>query len=232
MSQKILAIGAHPDDIEFGCGAILIKEVIKGNKVKFLVLSRGEAGTYGSPDLREKESRAAAKVAGAQIDFLDFGGDCHISYTTKNIIKLARVIRIYKPELIVTHFPHQNQHPDHVIVGKMVRDAARFARYAGLNEIKKFPSHTIASLYYFFVSRDFEKRPDIIIDISSTKDAWEQMMKCHKSQLKTKRYIELQLSRARTLGLSIGTEYAMGLYVNDSIHLDSLSDIVLSSRNF
>ena len=52
--NKILAIGPHPDDVEFGCSALLIKEVKKGNKIKILVLSRGEAGTKGTPEIREQ----------------------------------------------------------------------------------------------------------------------------------------------------------------------------------
>src|SRR6202453_1006336 len=73
---NLLAIGAHPDDIEFGCAPVLIKEIQKGNQVKLLVLSLGEAGTSGTPQIRERESRDAAAKMGAAIEFLDFGGDC------------------------------------------------------------------------------------------------------------------------------------------------------------
>ena len=68
--MNILAVGAHPDDIEFGCAHVLIQEVRKGNNVKLLVLSRGEAGSNGTPEARESEARAAAKLIGADIDFL------------------------------------------------------------------------------------------------------------------------------------------------------------------
>ncbi len=73
--MNILAIGPHPDDIEFGCSPILIKEARSGNQVRMLMLSRGEAGTAGTPEGREEESRSAARLMGASIDFLDFGGD-------------------------------------------------------------------------------------------------------------------------------------------------------------
>ena len=91
--MKILAIGPHPDDVEFGCSALLIKEVKKGNQVKILVLSRGEAGTKGTPEIREQESRDAAKIIGAEIEFLDFGGDCHIVNSPENGMTIARQIR-------------------------------------------------------------------------------------------------------------------------------------------
>ncbi len=78
--MKILAIGAHPDDIEFGCAPVLLKEIKKGNHVDLLVLSRGEAGSSGTPDQREQESRKAARLMGAAIKFLDFGGDCQMRY--------------------------------------------------------------------------------------------------------------------------------------------------------
>ena len=74
--MNILAIGPHPDDVEFGCAPILIKEVRQGNHVRMLILSRGEAGSAGTPELREQESRSAARLIGATIDFLDLGGDC------------------------------------------------------------------------------------------------------------------------------------------------------------
>ena len=76
--MKILAIGPHPDDIEFGCAPILIKEIRRGTRCDMLVLSRGEAGSAGTPEGREQESRKAARLMGASIEFLDFGGDCHL----------------------------------------------------------------------------------------------------------------------------------------------------------
>ena len=66
----LLAIGAHPDDIEFGCGGVLLTEVARGSAVAICICSRGEAGTNGSPEEREAEARKAAKLLGAAIDFL------------------------------------------------------------------------------------------------------------------------------------------------------------------
>ena len=101
--MNILAIGPHPDDIEFGCAPILMKETRRGNHVKILVLSRGEAGSAGTPEGREQESRDAASLIGASIEFLEFGGDCHLEYSPQNAFRIARQIRDFKPEIVNHH---------------------------------------------------------------------------------------------------------------------------------
>jgi len=78
MTKKILAFGAHPDDVEFGCGGLLIKEIQNGNQVKIVVCSLGEAGTNGTPASRKKEATDSAKWIGAEIECINLGGDCHI----------------------------------------------------------------------------------------------------------------------------------------------------------
>ena len=87
--MNILAVGPHPDDIEFGCAPILMKEVKRGNAVHMLILSRGEAGSAGTPEGREQESRNAARLIGASIDFMAFDGDCHLEYTPQNAFRIA-----------------------------------------------------------------------------------------------------------------------------------------------
>jgi LmbE family N-acetylglucosaminyl deacetylase len=229
--MNILAVGPHPDDIEFGCAPILIKEVRRGNQVNMLVLSRGEAGSAGTPEGRELESRKAAGLMGAAIDFLDFEGDCHLRYTRENAFRIAAEIRKIKPAIVLAPHPQENQHPDHAVAGKLVRDACRFARYAGLDELKTLPIHRIDNLFFYNITQHLQK-PDVIVDISDLLGEWEAVMNCHESQVRSKRYIELQKSGARVLGLSIGTEYALGLFANDPVRLESISDLKLSSRNF
>jgi bacillithiol biosynthesis deacetylase BshB1 len=228
---KILAVGPHPDDIEFGCAPILIKEVRRGNQVNMLVLSRGEAGTAGTPEGRERESRKAAELMGATVDFLDFEGDCHLKYTPENAFRIASEIRKIRPAIVLAPHPQENQHPDHAVAGKLVRDACRFARYGGLDELKALPVHRIDNLFFYNITQHLQK-PDIIIDVSDLLGEWEAVMNCHESQVRSKGYIELQKSGARVLGLSIGTEYALGLFANDPVRLEAISDLKLSSRNF
>ena len=229
--MNILAIGPHPDDLEFGCAPILIKEVRQGNRVRMLVLSRGEAGSAGTPELREQESRSAARLIGAEVDFLDFGGDCHIEYSPQNAFRIASEIRSFKPEIVLAPHPQENQHPDHVAAGKLVRDACRFARYGGLEELKAMPVHRVANLFFYNITQHLQK-PDIVINISGLISEWEAVMNCHASQVLSKGYIELQKTGARLLGLTIGVEYALGLFANDPLHLETVSALKLSSRNF
>src|SRR5947209_8022703 len=91
--MKILAFGPHPDDIEFGCAPILMQEADRGHEVSILVATRGEAASSGTPEQREREARAAAKIIGASIDFLNLGGDCHIQCSAAANMLVARQIR-------------------------------------------------------------------------------------------------------------------------------------------
>ena len=229
--MKILAVGPHPDDIEFGCAPILIKEAQRGSQVRMLVLSRGEAGSAGTPEAREQESRKAAGLMGATVEFLDFGGDCHLQYTPENAFRIAAEIRTFQPQIVLAPHPQENQHPDHAVAGKLVRDACRFARYGGLKELKSMPVHRVANLFFYNITQHLQK-PDIVIDISDLIPEWEAVMNCHQSQVASKGYIDLQKSGARLLGLTIGTEYALGLFSSDPVRLETVSDVTLSSRNF
>jgi len=229
---QILAIGAHPDDVEFGCAAILIKEIKKGNRVKLLVLSRGEAGTGGTPDQRERESREASRMIGAEIEFLDFGGDCRIEYTLENRLRIAAEIRKLRPSIVLAPNISENQHPDHAAAGKLTRDACRLARYGGVDALKPAPAHKIDNLYFYNITQHIGRIPDVVIDIGDVAAEWEAVMSCHGSQTAQKKYIDLQKTGARLLGLTIGVEYAAGLFVSDPVRVHHLSDFALSSRNF
>ena len=229
--MNILAVGAHPDDIEFGCAHVLIQEARRGNRVKLLVLSRGEASSNGTPESREEEARAAAALMRADIEFLDFGGDCHIEQSHKNAFTIARQIREFQPSIVLAPHTAENQHPDHPVVGKLVRDACRYARYTGLEDLNRHGSHSVTALYFYTITRTLAD-PDIVIDISDVVSEWEAAMKCHASQMRTRSYADLRLSAARNLGLSIGVEYAAGFAANDPIRLAALSEISLSSRHF
>jgi bacillithiol biosynthesis deacetylase BshB1 len=230
--KKIIAFGAHPDDIEFGCGGLLIKEINSGSQVKIVIGSLGEAGTNGTPEGRKKEAISAAKLIGAEIEFINLGGDCHIENKPQNVIKIAEIIRKYQPNIVLAPSQTENQHPDHKMVSDMVRSACRMARYGGLKEIKKYLTHSIGALYYYPSSAEADKKPDIIIDVSDEYDMWGEAMALHKSQMKTRSYLNLVSSRARATGAGVGVEYAIGLWANDPIRVEKISDINVSSRNY
>src|SRR4051812_42431257 len=101
LAPPLLAIGAHPDDIEFGCGAVIAKETRGGRAAHFVVCSRGEAATRGTPTEREAEARAAATILGAIIEFLELDGDAHLQARVAHAITLAGVIRRVRPGIVL-----------------------------------------------------------------------------------------------------------------------------------
>jgi len=231
-TKKILAVGPHPDDIEFSVGGILVKEIKNGNKVEMFVMSQGEASTNGTPVQRRDEATDAAKIIGATILFGDFGGDSHIVYSIENVMTMAREIRRFRPNVILVNSPDANQHPDHVQASQIVSAAARLARYGGVEELKDLKPHAIDVLYFYPATLNVGRLPDIIIDITDHSTQWQKAMSAHKSQLKTRKYVDLVVARARVLGLSINADYAQGLYHSDPVVLNLPTDITDSTRNF
>lgn len=230
--KKILIFGAHPDDVEFGCGGLVIKEVEKGNEVKIIVATLGEAGSNGTPESRKLEAKKAAKFMGADIEFLNMGGDCHLEYNPESTIKIAKIIKEYKPHIVLAQSLSKNQHPDHYTLSEIVRSAARLARYGGLKELRRLPSHSIDSLYYYPSSPEIGPEPDILIDVSKQYNKWVDSMSFHDSQMKTKSYLNLISSKSHAYGASIGVEHAIPLWCNDPITLENISDLDISSRKY
>jgi len=231
--KTILAIGAHPDDIEFGCGGVLLKEARNGSHLHLLVCSHGESGTNGTPAVREAEARKAAEQLGANISFIDLGGDAQMTFNVDNANKLARAIREIQPDIVLAPSTHQNQHPDHAIVGALARNACRLARYGNLEVLKPLPKHSIESLYFYLISNaELEANGSrILVDISEVVEEWKTLMDAHQSQMKTRNYVELQISKARSLGLSAGVEYAAELSANDPIITDTVSGLPRAARS-
>jgi bacillithiol biosynthesis deacetylase BshB1 len=230
--MKILAVGAHPDDVEFGCAPILIQEARRGHEVWILVTSQGEAASSGTPAERAEEAREAARLMGASIEFVEMGGDCHIEYKPANAMLLARKIREHRPQVVLAPHPDENQHPDHAVIGRLTRDAARLARFGGLADLRDLTPHPIGSLYFYAITQTMVEPPQVMIDVSSAVETWQAAIRCHKSQMKTRSYPELVTARARTLGASIGVDYATGLWLNDPVRVESLADLPLSARYF
>ncbi len=231
--MRILAIGAHPDDLEFACGGVLLVEAARGAEISLRVCSRGEAGSNGSPEEREAEARAAAQMLGAEISFLDFGGDSHFERSNRNALLLAREIRLVRPDVLLGPVVSPDQHPDHAIVGELARDAARFARYGGIGGLRELAPHAISHHFAYAVTPGAKPRGFMIrVDISAYYPRWIELMECHRSQLRTRNYIDLQTSRARLLGVEAGVEYAQALFVNDDLLVQSLSEIPRSVRLF
>ncbi len=235
-SNSILVFGAHPDDIEFGCGGVVALETSAGRKVHFVVTSRGEAATNGSSEERTQEATTAAKILGATIEFIELDGDAHLEVRAAHAIKLAELIRRFKPTTVMAPTPVENQHSDHARLGQLVRDASRLARYAGLKELIDQAAHNIEQLFFYTVTPDGEPRDTtpIYIDVSSPEiiSTWTAAMQAHGSQSATRNYIDLQMTRARLLGARAGIEYAIALYPNEPLVYKSLTQAGKGARNF
>ena len=232
----LLAFGAHPDDIEFGCGAVIARETQGGRAAHFVICSKGEAGTRGTPALRTREARQAAKLLGATVEFLQLDGDAHLELRAAHAITLARIIRRVRPGVVLAPSLVENQHPDHSKLGRLVRDAARLARYGGLKELRSLKPHAVGQLFFYAVTPDAEPMDQarILIDVSAPKAiaAWTAAMRAHASQMATRNYVELQLARAQMNGLRAGVERAIPLFANDALVFASLATLGRAARQF
>ncbi len=231
----LLAIGAHPDDIEFGAGGVVIAEALQGRPVHFVLGSRGESGTNGTPEQREEEARAAAALMGGSLEFIELGGDANIENTRAGARKIAAVIRRLRPSIVFAPTVEENQHPDHAAIGRMTRDATRLARYGGLAELKDFPRHAIDRLFYYPIGADAapRDRQPIIYPLSDDVVArWQEVMQAHASQMGTRNYVDYQVARARLIGQRAGVAHALELFPNDPLVVADLGRIDGSSRHF
>ncbi len=232
----LLAFGAHPDDLEFGVGGVIALETAAGRPVHCIVCSRGEAGTHGTPAERTAEAERAAALLGATLEFIELDGDARLEIRTAHALTLARLIRRHRPGILLAPSLVENQHPDHYRLGRLVRDAARLARYGGLAELKADTAHACDQLLYYALSTDAEPRDlaPVLIDVSAPAvlTAWTSAMRAHASQLKTRDYPALQLARAHVNGARCGVAAAIALYPNDPLVFASLAPLSRSARHF
>ena len=235
---SVLAIVAHPDDAEMACGGLLLLEAKRGQRIGIIDLTQGEAGTRGSASIRKKEAEAAAKILGLscreQLDLPD--GFIEDSPTYR--LKVIRMIRKYRPQVVVTN-ALKDRHPDHGAAAKLV---TRAAFLAGLPKIETEDNgiaqnaHRPDALYYCI--QGYYQKPHFIVDISSV---WKQKMNAlaaYSSQLYQPNQPEPQThistlafqkflhARARTLGFKIGVEYGEGFLSPRSIGIRSIDDLL------
>lgn len=238
MSDRLplLVFGAHPDDIEFGCGGVVAREAHCGRPVHMIVCSRGEAGSAGTPEIRVAETHQAAMILGASLEFLELDCDAHLRSCPEHAVTVAGAIRRIRPGVVIAPSVSENQHPDHAQLGKLVRDAARLARFGGVSELKALPPHAIGSLFYYALSLEAEPRDlsTVLFDVSdeATLSIWMAAMEAHASQVRAKPYVDLQLTRARSRGLSAGIGHAIALFPADPIVVDNLEPVETGARCF
>jgi bacillithiol biosynthesis deacetylase BshB1 len=178
-SVDILAIGAHPDDMELICGGTLIRANMLGRSTGILDLAAGEMASRGTPGLRAKEAVKAAKVMGVSVrENLGFP-DGGIQNTPDTRAKVAVVIRRLKPKIVITHSQH-GRHPDHPTVAQLVRDACFVA---GLKKIApEFAPHRPLKVIHALSFREDNQKPTFVVDITESFEKKLEAIACYASQ--------------------------------------------------
>lgn len=217
--MRVLAIAAHPDDLEISCAGTLAKYRQAGHQVWMCHVSNGNQGhVVIMPDelreIRRQEFINSAKMIGAEpltcdIDDLTIYGDCR-----EHREKVMDIIRQVKPDVIITHSP-QDYMPDHVAVSKLVFDASFVATLP--HYTTKYPYHELLTpIYYMDTLAGLRFEPTEYVDISQTCELKLSMLKQHESQIKWMKdhdgidFIEFVQTCARYRGLQCGAQYAEG----------------------
>ncbi len=194
--MNILAIGAHPDDIEIGCGGSLIKYAQAGHNIYLLVLTTGEVG--GSPDVRQKEQEAAAKFIGAKDLFWGGFEDTQLVDNLSLILKIEGVVRKVAPDIVFLN-NNSDVHQDHRAVAQAGISATRYIKEVLFYEVP--------------TTQDFD--PDIFIDIGDVLEKKAELLKTHISQTHKTRVenlniVEIAQSCANFRGFQGRVKYAEG----------------------
>jgi N-acetylglucosamine malate deacetylase 1 len=240
MKLDLLAIGAHPDDVELGCSGVIIKEVKRGKQVGVVDLTEGELGTRGTVESRYQEAADAAKIMGIAVRENLKMRDGFFQNDEKHQLKLIRVLRKYKPEIVFGNIL-DDRHPDHGRAGKLIYDSCFLS---GLRQVKTVDENGQEQekwrpkyLLHYLQDRFYE--PDVIVDIS---DIWEQRLeaiKAFKTQfhdpeseepqtyISSPEFLESIISRARLLGKRIGVQFAEGFISKKNIGIHNLDALVL-----
>ena len=240
MKLDVLAIGAHPDDVELGCSGVLIKEVRKGNKVGIIDLTQGELGTRGTIETRYQEAADAAKIIGVHVRENLKMRDGFFVNDEAHQLRVIQALRKYRPEIVIGNIL-DDRHPDHGKGGKLIYDACFLS---GLKQIKTLDDEGKEQekwrpkyLLHYLQDRFYE--PDVIVDIS---DVWEQRLesiKAYKTQfhnpesnepqtyISSPEFLEAIIARARLLGKRIGVQFAEGFISKENIGIADLGALVL-----
>ncbi len=237
MKLDILAVGAHPDDVELSCGATVAKEVAKGRKVGILDLTRGELGTRGTEKTRKEESELASKILGVKIrENLAFADGFFVN-DREHQLDVIKIIRKYQPEIVICNAV-EDRHIDHGKGSKLVSDACFLS---GLIKIEteyggKPQSHWRPKQVYHYIQwKNLE--PDIVVDVTGFIDKKMEAVLAYKTQfydpttkapetpISSKNFIESIVYRARDFGRLVGVEYGEGFNVERYPAVDSLFDL-------
>jgi bacillithiol biosynthesis deacetylase BshB1 len=230
MSQvDILAIFAHPDDVELAVGGTLLKMKHLGYTTGALDITHGEMGTRGTVEGRAVEAEEAAKIL--KLDVRENLGlpDGHVFADDESRTKLVRVLRRLKPKVILTH-QDGDPHPDHNHIVQLVRESARLASMGKYDEETGGDKIAVPMVAHNIFSRRLE--PSFIVDVSDFLDAKMNAIRAHKSQfydpnstepetrLTDKRFLDELKGRSIYFGSMIGVAAGEPFYVREALNVD------------
>jgi N-acetylglucosamine malate deacetylase 1 len=240
MEIDILAVFAHPDDVELSVGGTLLKMKHLGYRTGALDVTQGEMGTRGTVEGRAQEALDAAAIL--KLDVRENLGlpDGHVFCDDESRTRMVRVLRRLKPRLILTH-QIDDPHPDHDHIAHLVRESARLAsmkRYDEETGEEKIPVPMVAH-------NIFSRRlpPSFIVDISGFLEHKMKAIRAHTSQfydpnstepetrLTSKSFLDELEGRSRFFGGLIGTEAGEPFYVREALNIDDPVALLTRSMN-
>lgn len=237
MKLDILAFGAHPDDVELGCGGTIAKEISLGKTVGIVDLTRGELGTRGTAETRDKEAADAAKILGvAMRENLNMRDGFFVN-DEEHQLAIIRMIRKYRPEIVLCNAV-DDRHIDHGKGSKLVSDACFLS---GLRKIETEYNGSAQQawrpkvVYHYIQWKNIA--PDFVVDITGFNAKRVEAIMAYKSQfydpnssdpetpIATKNFLDSLDYRAQDLGRLIGTDLGEGFTVERYVAVNSLSDL-------
>ncbi|MCK0145502.1 bacillithiol biosynthesis deacetylase BshB1 [Arenibacter sp. F26102] len=240
MKLDILVFGAHPDDAELGAGATIAKEVANGKKVGIVDLTRGELGTRGSAEIRDKEAAVAAHILGVVIrENMEFA-DGFFSNDKKHQLEIIKMIRKYRPETVLCN-AIEDRHIDHAKGSKLVSDACFLS---GLIKIDtKIDGEELWQdawrpkfVYHYIQWKNIE--PDFVVDVTEFIDTKVKAIMAYSSQfydpkskepetpISSKNFVDSVVYRSRDLGRMVGVSNAEGFTTERFVAIKSLDSLI------
>jgi bacillithiol biosynthesis deacetylase BshB1 len=238
MKLDVLAIAAHPDDVELTCGGTLIKMADAGYKTGILDLTRGEMGTRGAPETRAKEAAAAAKVMRVAWRGNLEVPDSDVQPSRENKLALARMIRKLRPHTVIIPY-WEGRHPDHYNASTLAYEGCFLA---GLKQLP-VAGEAFRPFKVIYASADTETvRPSFVVDITAQFERRKRAILCYQSQFRPRgsdrrSKVHIPLDRlqqkmdlvARACGRLIGVEYAEPFVVKEVMQVDDVVDFPVRS---
>jgi bacillithiol biosynthesis deacetylase BshB1 len=238
MKADILAFGAHPDDVELGCGGTIAKEIAAGKTVVIVDLTRGELGTRGSAEIRDKESAQAARILGVAARENLRMADGFFVNDREHQMKVIRMVRKYRPEIVLCNAV-TDRHIDHPKGSKLVSDACFLSGLIRIEtELDGQKQQAWRPKEVFHYIQWHHIKPDVVVDITGFNEIRKEAILAYSSQfydpnsdlpetpIATKNFLESLDYRARDLGRIIGTEYAEGFTSERHVAVKYLSDLI------